>query len=87
MTVAHGISLGNDDQMTEIIEVLKEEELDIKDEYSKHYGDDPKETIIVYTQDSSSPNVLTFDSQMTHHSQKIFDQSSQSTQIQQQSEC
>lgn len=84
MTVAHGISLGNDDQITEIIEVMKDS--DIKDEYQKHY-EDSKETIIVYTQDNISPNVLTFDSQMTHHhSQKLFDQS-QSTQIQQQPEC
>lgn len=60
MTTSHGF--GNEDQITVIMEVMKDE---VKDEFQK--------PIIVYTQESTS-NVLNFDSQMTQH-QRIFDQS------------
>jgi predicted Rossmann-fold nucleotide-binding protein len=61
MQTAHG--LGNEDQITEIMEVMKEE---MKDDYQK--------TIIVYTTQETTTNDLNFDSQMSQH-QRIFDQS------------
>jgi hypothetical protein len=59
IATAHGI--GNEDQITEIIDE------DIKDEYNS-------KTIIVYTTQESTSHDLNFDSQMSQH-QRIYDQS------------